>query len=80
MKSMKALQAKVNEISKGLGGIDTPTKLLRAKAIAVQDEEVKGLLLDILNEALTRKWQADTAASVEAFLETAAHAREGRQG
>lgn len=70
MKSMKALQAEVNEISKKLGGIDTPTKLLRAKAMAAQDEKVKGLLLDILNEALTRKWGADMKASVEAFMET----------
>jgi len=68
MQSIKELQAKVNKISEELNGIDTLEKLQQAKAIARQDGEVKNLLLEILDKALTRKWNADTKATVEAFL------------
>lgn len=58
------LQQKVNEISDSLEGIDTLEKLEQAQEMARQDEEVQGLLLDILDEALSNKWISDTKETI----------------
>ena len=72
MLSIKDLQAKVNEIAKNLDGLDTNEKLAQAKAMARQDPEVQGILLEILDEALTKRWNRDMHSSIKRFLSKAA--------
>ena len=71
MLSIKDLQKKVNEIAAGEGGLDTFEKLERARQIARDDAEVKGLLLEILDEALARRCLGDMRATAERFLAAA---------
>ena len=69
--SIRALQRKVNDIAKELGGIDKLKKLEQARQIASQDPEAQGLLGDILDEAIRRRYTRDSALSIKQFLATA---------
>jgi hypothetical protein len=68
MLALKDLQAKVNEIAEGVGGLDTNAKLDWAKAKARKDEELYGIFLAIVDEALVKRWNHDMRASIDNFL------------
>ena len=68
MLSIKDLQKKVNDIARELGGLDTNEKLEQARRLAREDKEVQGLLLEILDEALTHRWNRDMGLSIKRFL------------
>ena len=69
--ALKDLQRRINEIAGEVGGLDTNAKLDWAKAKASQDEELYGLFLEVVNEALVRRWNRDVKASLNNFLEEA---------
>lgn len=68
MKTIKQLQGIVNEISKELGGIDTPEKLRKAQQMS-RERVSETFLTEIMDEALTIRWNSDTRQSVESFME-----------
>lgn len=68
--AMKKLQEKVNQIAEKLDGIETIEKLDMAKKIARQDEEIQGLMLEILDNIISRKWRRDSNLSVRNFWES----------
>jgi len=74
MLAIRDLQEKVNQIAfelGGLGGLDTNEKLEQARLIARDDKEIHGLLIEILDEALTRRWNRDMGRSIKRFLDSA---------
>lgn len=69
MTNMKDLQDRVNEIVDGL--LDGPNKLRRAKRLARVDGKIKGLLLEILDEALEARINRDIDEGIEQFINRA---------
>ena len=68
MLTIKDLQEKVNEIAAELDGLETMEKLQKALWLARHDDEVPAQLLDILEEALSRRFIRDSAANIRRFL------------
>lgn len=69
--TIKSLQVRVNEIVESVNGLNSEKDLRAAQRIALQDETIKGLMADIINEALAIRWHNEQQMTISRFIASA---------